>query len=422
MQFRYLRHSFFFCSKNCFVGIDYSAKIMKLAFRLIIILCPFLAQAQNYDQAQDFSRSGNIKSSHPDFELLPHRSNICYGESEPAVSLCNRGGSFPDSIGIVWSLSENGGSFVVIDTLYYDSLPAYNSCLTDRGLSHPFDSSKSYNAFVQLYYPDGSIDSNQTNDSLSFSIQIFQPLPDDVLGPDTILCDTNRYELLLPPSLSNFIWGFPFNTTLTKSLIVFDGVSVPSKPFYNYQWRNVQYSNQGGCENRDTVLVLFGNAKYLGYAWNGPDTNICDTASWPITYELPWFAKKWLWNGNDSVSQFLQMMDSGSLSLLITDSLGCSASTQLRVRKITCATEISEAAYGEKTLLYPNPSTGSVELQWSLAKQLELSLYDLQGREILHLQSSGPAVQLDLQHFSSGNYILEVRSKDVMERFKLVLE
>lgn len=76
------------------------------------------------------------------------------------------------------------------------------------------------------------------------------------------------------------------------------------------------------------------------------------------------------------------------------------------------------------TLLYPNPSTGSVTLQLNTNEKGKIEIYNVMSKRVYHenFAEGTKQVQLSLEHLSTGNYIVSVKTKECVMYNKLVLQ
>ena len=71
---------------------------------------------------------------------------------------------------------------------------------------------------------------------------------------------------------------------------------------------------------------------------------------------------------------------------------------------------VEEAEAREAFRVYPNPTTGRVQLHLPTEEVTQITLYDLQGRPVLNRTLRPQAAELDLQELSSGLYLIQAKS------------
>jgi hypothetical protein len=78
----------------------------------------------------------------------------------------------------------------------------------------------------------------------------------------------------------------------------------------------------------------------------------------------------------------------------------------------------------EPVQLYPNPATDYITLVIPrITKQWQFALFDIQGREVLHVNSRGAFRSLDVSQLAAGLYLWKLVYEDGKEeRGKLVLQ
>ncbi len=76
------------------------------------------------------------------------------------------------------------------------------------------------------------------------------------------------------------------------------------------------------------------------------------------------------------------------------------------------------------TLLYPNPSTGFVTLQINTSDKGKVEIYDLLGKRVYHenFAEGTKQIQLSLDHLSTGNYTMSIKTKECVMYNKLLLQ
>ncbi|MEL7196582.1 MAG: T9SS type A sorting domain-containing protein, partial [Bacteroidota bacterium] len=70
---------------------------------------------------------------------------------------------------------------------------------------------------------------------------------------------------------------------------------------------------------------------------------------------------------------------------------------------------IAEEIVDSEILIYPNPTKDFVQLSWKAQGAAQLTLWDLQGKELLQKSQIYSPFLLDLQSFEPGTYILQIQ-------------
>lgn len=75
-----------------------------------------------------------------------------------------------------------------------------------------------------------------------------------------------------------------------------------------------------------------------------------------------------------------------------------------------------------QALIYPNPSKGKVTVSWSENLETAIDLFDLQGRIILSKQIQSSGIELDINKFSDGIYLISVQNEKIKTTKKIMLK
>ncbi len=183
---------------------------------------------------------------------------------------------------------------------------------------------------------------------------------------------------------------------------------------------NFQFSTQYGC---DSVVTLHLTVTTIHYAlW---DTD----GYWEIGLADPAAEYQWVYcenyepiEGETNAGLFLPMFDTYYACIITLN--GCSDTTN-------CFFGIDEAVedWNDGLLtLYPNPTTGMVNVQCSMYNEqwedTELRVFDVYGR-LLHTVETchGASLQIDLSHYPAGVYLIQwVNNGNVVAVRKVVRE
>lgn len=75
-----------------------------------------------------------------------------------------------------------------------------------------------------------------------------------------------------------------------------------------------------------------------------------------------------------------------------------------------------------QALIYPNPSNGKVTVSWAENLETNIDLFDLQGRIILSKKINSSNIELDINEFSDGIYLISLRNEKIKTTKKIVLK
>ncbi|MCB2206313.1 VWA domain-containing protein [bacterium] len=202
---------------------------------------------------------------------------------------------------------------------------------------------------------------------------------------DTIILSTAR-------SYASYLWS---NGSTTSEL------KVTRTGMYS-----VSVTDSTGCSGRsDTLAVAVVPVAAVPAITRNLDVLTCTRA---VRYQ-------WRLNGVDipgETNQFLALDRTGSYSVMITDSNGCTAvSTPYDVSVLDLDDAVAPQAQVD---VYPNPSTGNMTVVLRNMQNLHISMYDMLGRcvwqEVVHDAKPQTPLTLPLAGRPSGVYLLRINA------------
>jgi hypothetical protein len=122
--------------------------------------------------------------------------------------------------------------------------------------------------------------------------------------------------------------------------------------------------------------------------------------------------------------------NTGNISVLASNTCGASGKTYYAVT-VNCGIESSitkAELYSNETNVYPNPTTGKVNVQFNALKpgRYVLEIYDINSRMLQKKEVNAIAGtninSLDLRNLSKGTYLLKISSDSNVETRKIVVE
>jgi len=170
-----------------------------------------------------------------------------------------------------------------------------------------------------------------------------------------------------------------------------------------------------GCIGMDTITIAVNALPLVNL---GVDSTVCDT----LTYTLDAGTHvSYLWN-DASTNQTLVTSATGTYSVTVTDSIGCSATDAVDVTFVNCATGIEEYSAIEVSY-YPNPTTGSVSMSFSevISNPGTLTITNISGKVVSVQQITDPLTVIDMQNLASGSYIFKLQLNDSISVDKVIL-
>jgi hypothetical protein len=181
-------------------------------------------------------------------------------------------------------------------------------------------------------------------------------------------------------------------------------------------WVSVTYN---GCTLEDTISVSFNPLPAVAL---GNDTIICENAS--ITYNAGSGFNSYIWSDGSTNDSFVLNGSSGAgtytVSVIITDSAGCSNSDTVEVIVSTCA-GIDFYSRGDFNC-YPLPANDYLFVQ-SPEKINQITLFDAIGKVVLMQKYNGSetSLRINLSSVGDGIYYLQLNEGDLKYKKKLVV-
>jgi hypothetical protein len=180
----------------------------------------------------------------------------------------------------------------------------------------------------------------------------------------------------------------------------------------------VTVTDVSGCTATSVVTVA---------AFSVPNPTITQAGN-TLSAGQTWVTYQWLLNGSNisgATANTYTATQSGSYSLMVTDSNGCSAvSTPLTLTIVGITNALGD---GLDLTLYPNPNHGTFRLQTAspVTCGIVIRIHDRVGRNIFEKALPGleDGTFIELQDVAAGTYMVEVRTELGHQRmFKLVIE
>jgi hypothetical protein len=147
-----------------------------------------------------------------------------------------------------------------------------------------------------------------------------------------------------------------------------------------------------------------------------------------LTSVQPWATYQWLFNGgpiSGATASSHIALQTGSYSLAVTDTNGCSAVTDtINITLVGIADALGDWA---ELTLFPNPARDEFRLRTALpiAETVTVTIHDMFGQRLVGqvLPELTHEVAFDVRAFAAGTYFVEVRSESGQRKlFKLVVQ
>ena len=73
---------------------------------------------------------------------------------------------------------------------------------------------------------------------------------------------------------------------------------------------------------------------------------------------------------------------------------------------------INDYTLDNTVIVYPNPTTGALQIHCAEGKLETVSLYDVYGKLLQTMNTDSPTASLDLSSYTSGTYFVRVTTKE----------
>ncbi|WP_070137957.1 T9SS type A sorting domain-containing protein [Crocinitomix algicola] len=119
--------------------------------------------------------------------------------------------------------------------------------------------------------------------------------------------------------------------------------------------------------------------------------------------------------GDFDDSEDLTGLDGGLYTVVVQDENGCEVSSEIEVNSQLSINDIPTA----QVLVFPNPTTSVVQIQFN--GQFDYQVLTVEGK-ILLTGNGFNNIDVDLEDFSSGTYLLELKSNNQLYQSKIIKE
>ncbi len=183
-----------------------------------------------------------------------------------------------------------------------------------------------------------------------------------------------------------------------------------------YSWRNRNLVNSGiysdtlqnisGCDSIiQLTLTVFPKIDIN----LGSDTTI--KADQKLLLDAGNGYKSYVWSTGETTQTILVDSNLGvgnhTIWVAVTNENGCNTSDtiQVTIQKLSSIAQLPEE---EQFLLYPNPTSGKINLEFENISHRNIAIYNASGEQVYNKKHHARKVELDLSNFSTGTYILKI--------------
>jgi hypothetical protein len=157
-----------------------------------------------------------------------------------------------------------------------------------------------------------------------------------------------------------------------------------------------------GCSNSDEITVTVNQLPTVDL---GADITTCQNQT-PVTLNAGSHTT-YNWS-TGATSQSIQVATSGTFSVSVTNTSGCSASDVIQVTVESCL-GVEEIAQNFR--IYPNPTSQLINIESEGIWIQNIIIYDLQGRMWKNEVVNGQTSTIDISQLPSGMYQMEITSE-----------
>jgi hypothetical protein len=230
--------------------------------------------------------------------------------------------------------------------------------------------------------------------------------PNVDLGTDINTCEGQTV------TLNN---GYPGAATLWSTGATSASINVTTSGVYT-----VRVTLVTGCSDTDTIQVDIHPVPVVDL---GADTTICSNQTLSLNAGNPGAQYAW---SNGATGQSITVNTENVYAVTVTNSFGCTATDDILVEVEIC-TGLQEVSWASSLQLFPNPSSGWIQLQLDLPQAAEVrwELFNAIGQQVLTAEQGVTAnVQesLDLRHLPQGTYLLRIGAGQETVTRRLVIQ
>jgi hypothetical protein len=343
-------------------------------------------------------------------------SQIELNNSNPEISYCNiRGGyagignidedpkfinptseiGIMDSISFNWAISPNSPcvDMGIIDTSTLN-LPTEDIVGNSRIMNNRIDIGAYENQFVD--YPQNTTVCN--NDSVSFEVNTISQISYSYQwfkDGANLSGETNNYLTINPMSASDTGQYYCFVYSLTDTINTYSfELSIENLPIIISQ-------SQNDTINLGDTITLFVQDNYASeYSWYKDDTIIINEINNILNIDSATLVNEGLYVCN------------------LTNVCGTVQSDPIVV--VISADNVDEITIDENILLYPNPTTGKINIDAD--NVIKVEVINLQGKQMYLFENKSGVNEIDLSNIEKGMYVIKITTNKGIGVKTVILE
>ncbi|MFN0213840.1 MAG: T9SS type A sorting domain-containing protein, partial [Saprospiraceae bacterium] len=184
---------------------------------------------------------------------------------------------------------------------------------------------------------------------------------------------------------------------------------------------SVTVTNLLGCSTTDETVVTVNQHPVVNL---GLDTTICVSQTpWTISAGANFSIYRW---STSATTSSIEVVESGSYFVTVTDINGCTGSDDVFVEVEICSGTKSPGISGTINI-FPNPTSGLVNLEMVQFEpaDYQVTVFNIQGQlslsEQMTIHSDQQIVQMDMNSFAQGTYLVKVSSSKGVLVHRLVV-
>ncbi|MCF8465722.1 MAG: T9SS type A sorting domain-containing protein [Flavobacteriales bacterium] len=278
------------------------------------------------------------------------------------------------------------------------------------------------NGFTYLWSTGETTPSITVHTEDEYSVQIFNQSGTCTLVPPLVpvtvitsnvtvtLNDPNLDPLCETGSNYSLQGGNPQGGTYSGTGVT-NGIFNPSVAGDGNHTITYSYTDPAGCATASATEIIQVDAAVNAVISLATDT-LCESDAIIVLSGIGTpSGGEWMIDQTAATSLDPSQLALGTHTLSYSVTIGaCSDLAEVDFVMTVCA-GIDEAAFRSNFSLYPNPTNGEVQLQSRNGNSItEISVYDVNGKNLLKEKANSSNAMLQMDQFSSGMYMLEVVS------------